>query len=269
LQEYGVEIFYPVPTKSAWKKAIKKGHVYVNGQAADTANWIKGGEEIELIIPDPPKPRKQLRLKLKVLYEDAFLAAVSKPAGILVSGNSFYTVDNGLEQNLNSSTEKDACRPRPVHRLDYATTGILLIGKTRDAIRKLNGMFEDKAMRKSYLAVTIGFMEDHARIEETIDGRDAITEYNLLRHEESERFERLNLVEVNPLSGRRHQIRKHLAGMGNPILGDRDYGREGLILKGKGLYLHHAHSLEFRHPFTNESIKIIDPMPERFGKIFS
>ena len=84
----------------------------------------------------------------------------------------------------------------------------------------------------------------------------------------SERFDTLNLVKLHPKTGRRHQLRKHLLGLGNPILGDNEYYLEGFLLKGKGLYLH-AYSLEFTHPFTNEIIHLTDELPEKFGKIFN
>ena len=74
-------------------------------------------------------------------------------------------------------------------------------------------------------------------------------------------------MELKPLTGRRHQLRKHLSGMGNPILGDRDYTPEALLLKGKGMYLH-AYSLKFQHPFTQQDLIITDELPERFKKIF-
>ena len=84
---------------------------------------------------------------------------------------------------------------------------------------------------------------------------------------DSERFGKLNLVELNPHTGRRHQLRIHLASIGNPILGDKTYGTEPFILNGKGLYLH-AYSLQFTHPFTYENIHIKDAFPERFQKLF-
>jgi 23S rRNA pseudouridine1911/1915/1917 synthase len=76
------------------------------------------------------------------------------------------------------------------------------------------------------------------------------------------------LVQLEPETGRRHQLRKHLSSNGNPILGDPTYGFENLILKGKGLYLH-AYSLQFIHPFTNEKVHLKDEFPQRFKKIFA
>ena len=267
LQEYGVGIFEVAPTKSALKKAIKKNYVRVNGAIATTATMIAGGEHISFYIPKDAKTKKRLHLPLKVLFEDDYIAAIHKPAGIEVSGNRFKTIANALPQNLKPSSLSDATIPQPVHRLDYATTGIVLVGKTSSSIRVLNKMFEDKTIVKTYYAVTICEMENHGTITSEIDGKPSESDYQIMESVASERFGTLNLVELHPKTGRRHQLRKHLFGLGHPILGDKEYSKEELILKGKGLYLH-AHSLEFEHPFTNKIIQITDELPEKFRKIF-
>lgn len=207
-------------------------------------------------------------LQLDVLFEDDYLAVIHKPAGILVSGNSFKTIANALVQNIKRSNLPDATKPQPVHRLDYATTGVLLVGKTSSSIRALNKMFENKEVEKTYYAVTIGEMNNHGKITLDIDGKQSQSNYTLCESVSSERFGKLNLVQLAPQTGRRHQLRKHLLSIGNPILGDAAYGIENLILKGKGLYLH-AYSLKFKHPFTNEEVLFKDEYPQRFKKIFS
>ncbi len=267
LQEYGVGIFEAALTKSALKKAIKKHYVTVNDTIATTATMINGGDSIRLSI-QKANPKKKLVFPLKVLFEDDHLAAIHKPAGILVSGNSFKTIANALSQNIKrSSLLPYASTPQPVHRLDYATTGILLVGKTPDSIRALNQLFENKSVEKTYYAVTIGKMKDHGIINSAIDGKPSQSNYTLKQSVPSERFGQLNLVELKPKTGRRHQLRKHLSEIGNPILGDPTYGIEGLILKGKGLYLH-AYTIRFIHPFTMETVYLNDELPERFMKIF-
>lgn len=268
LQEYGVGTFSALKTKSSLKKALKKQHITVNGQLASTATFIHGGETIKLTIREQVPPKKKLKLELKVLFEDEHLALISKPSGILVSGNSFKTIANALAQNLKPSTLKNATKPQPVHRLDYATTGILLIGKTSDSIRALNQLFETKKITKTYYAVTIGSMKPHGIINTKIDEKEACTEYRICDTVVSKRFDSLNLVQLNPKTGRRHQLRKHLASIGNPILGDATYGLENLILKRKGMYLH-AFSLEFTHPFTEEKIYLKEEFPKKYGKLFS
>ena len=192
---------------------------------------------------------------------------IRKPAGILVSGNRFKTIANALAQNIKQSNLPDATTPQPVHRLDYPTTGILLVGKTRSSIRALNKMFEDNEIKKTYYAVTIGEMGLRRKIISKIDGKESQSNYTIKESVPSKKFGILNLVKLKPQTGRRHQLRKHLSSIGNPILGDKEYGIENLILNGKGLYLH-AYSLKFTHPFTNKKVHIKDELPQRFKKIF-
>lgn len=240
----------------------------MNGEKASSATFIHGGEKIELIKQEMRNPQHQLQYPLQVLYEDEHLAAIYKPAGIPVSGNKFKTVANALEQNLSKSNLPDICYPQPTHRLDYPTTGVLLAGKTSSSIRALNLMFEKKEIEKSYLAVAMGEIKKlKGYFDETIDDKKAFTSYEVLESVISERFGFLNLVLLHPQTGRRQQLRKHLSIRGNTILGDADYSLEGLLLKGKGLYLH-AYSVKFTHPFTKENLTIQAPVPKKFLKLF-
>ena len=267
LQEYGVGIFISALTKSALKKALKKKLITVNNEIASTATFIYGGEQICLSIPEEISSSKQLIFPLQVLFEDEHLAVIHKPAGILVSGNSFKTIANALPQNLQRSNLPDAAKPQPVHRLDYATTGILLVGKTSSSIRALNKLFEEDKVEKTYYAIAIGSMEAEGEIITDIDAKKSLSYYKLIDSVVSERFGKLNLVQLHPQTGRRHQLRKHLSSIGNPILGDKDYGSEDLILNGKGLYLH-AYSMSFLHPFTKKKMYFQDELPLKFQKIF-
>lgn len=268
LQEYAVGIFKTLPTKSGIKKAIKKEQILVNQKKTTTALFILGGEIIELFEPLNSPTFKRLNLVLETLFEDHYLAIIYKPAGLLVSGNSFATVDNALAQNLQKSTQFDAVRPRPVHRLDYPTSGVLLVGKTNASIIALNKLFEHKEIQKTYQAITINNMPKSGKIDVMVDEKEAVTNYEVLQTVNSERFGVLNLVKLYPKTGRKHQLRKHLAAIGNQILGDQEYGVKALQLKGKGLYLH-ATTLSFKHPFTKENICITKELPKKFIKIFS
>lgn len=267
LQEYGVGIFNVLTTKSSLKKAIKKNLILVNGKVATTGTYIKGGEIIELKKGNIPQSRKKLRLDLEIIYEDEYLAIINKPPGILVSGNSFKTIANGLAQNLKPSMVKDATSPKPVHRLDYPTTGLLLIGKTASSIVQLGNLFEYRKVNKIYHAVTIGVMEENGVINFRLEDKTAISNFTVMQTVDSQRFKCLNLVKLTPKTGRKHQLRRHLAQLGNPILGDATYSPENLILKGKGLYLH-ASSLEFEHPATKKIIHVNNKLPLKFSKIF-
>lgn len=267
LQEYGIGIFPTITTKSALKKAIKKQLILVNGTIVTTGIFIRGGELIELKEATENRNAKRVVLDLNVIYEDEYLAVIHKPAGIAVSGNRFLTVANALAQNLKSSTVADSVLPKPVHRLDYPTTGVVLVGKTSSAIIRLNRLFETKQVQKVYYAVTIGAMETTGRVAVPIDGKAAVSVYDVEQTLVSKRFGFLNLVRISPETGRTHQLRKHLAAMANPILGDAEYGKEGLVLKGKGLYLH-AYSLQFLHPVTQGLIAIKSELPKKFLKLF-
>lgn len=267
LQEYGVDLFDSCPTKSSLKKAIKKGYIRVNGKIASTATLIGDGDAIELNIPNQAEKYPELDLKLEVLFEDEYLAIVRKPPGLLTSGNKLRTLANALCGSLRTSAALDAVQPQPVHRLDYETSGLVLVGKTHRSIRKLNALFEDRKIHKSYYAITIGEMGLNGTIELPVDGKDALTEYEVKKSVSSHKYNFLNLVKLFPRSGRQNQIRIHLFETGNPILGDKKYGREGLISRGNGLYLH-AYSLEFAHPENEKSLYIEDKLPKKFERIF-
>ena len=118
------------------------------------------------------------------------------------------------------------------------------------------------------MAVTIGQMNPSGTITTDVDHKTAISNYTMLQSVPSKRFGTLNLVKLEPETGRKHQLRVHLSSINNPILGDQKYGTKNLILKGKGLYLH-AHQLEFTHPFTQKNILITSPLPHKFEKIFT
>ncbi len=267
LSDYVPGIFITISSKKGMKKAINKGLVKINGARAFTADYIRGGETIELYQQSKINQPK-IKLKLDILFEDEYLAVVNKPPGIEVSGNKKWILENALHSNIKPSFQKDALpNPQAIHRLDFPTSGVLLVGKTHSTVKTLNKLFEERKIVKTYHAITIGEMNKEGTITTNVDGKNASSEYTVLREVNSERFGSLNLTKLVPHTGRKHQLRRHMAELGNPILGDADYGKEGLILKGKGLYLH-ASSLEFIHPLTNEQLKINAPLPKKFLKIF-
>lgn len=261
-------IFKTITSRKGMKNAIKAGLVKINGDIGYTADYIKGGETIELYQSKIQNNIPAINLKLEVVYEDDYLAIINKPCGIIVSGNKKWTLGNALSNNLKVSTQNDALhRPEPIHRLDYPTSGVLLVGKTTQAVMDLNRLFEDRSIEKTYFAVTIKAMENNGIIDTPIDNKTAFTEFKIISKLVSPKYDFLNLTELSPHTGRRHQLRIHLSGMGNPILGDQKYGIEGLILLGNGLYLHAA-SLKFIHPFTGKLISVKIPLPKKFVRLF-
>ena len=267
LSDYAGGIFKTISSRKGMKKAVDKGFVLLNGKVANTADLLSGGDCIEL-LENPNQNRPEIELKLEVLFEDEHLAIIHKPAGVEVSGNKRWTIANALSSSLKLSTEADALKfPEPIHRLDYPTSGVLLIGKTASSVIRLNRLFEERKVEKTYHAISIGEMEPNGDIHFLVDDKPSHSSFKVLGTIPSERFGCLNLVELQPHTGRRHQLRKHLSELGNPILGDKDYGTEGLILKGNGLYLH-ASSLRFVHPVTEAEIHVQSALPKKFKKLF-
>lgn len=250
------------------KKAIEKGLVKVNGDVSFTGRYISGGEVIELYKKEETDRAPIVKMKLEVLYEDDYIAIVNKPAGIVVSGNKKHTLVNALPYNLKKSNQKDVLpRPQPAHRLDFPTSGVLLVGKTANTLTALNDLFRDREIKKVYQTITQGKMKNlEGKLETTIKGKAAISHYKVLQEIPSPKFDQLNLVELSPETGRRHQLRIHMSELGTPILGDKTYGIEGKVMQGKGLYLH-ALSLSFDHPITKEKIEASTPLPAKFEKL--
>lgn len=263
LSDYAVGIFPAISSRKGIKKMIKKGGVCINGVVAETGRWVETGQKIQL-IELMQVPEKVYRLSFPVIYEDAYLAIISKPAGIVVSGNQFRTIQNALLYNIALSELVDALpNPLPVHRLDYSTSGLLIIAKTRGARQSLGKLFEERQISKTYQAVVIGHAPINSIIQQPIEGKFSETSLQRLRVVQSLKNNYLSLVNLMPLTGRTHQLRIHLSSVGFPILGDKIYGKEGMILKGKGLFLS-AIGLQFIHPITSELMKFSSPAPLKF-----
>lgn len=266
LSDYAIGIFETIPTRKGIKKAIKKGAIYVNGKVGQTGTWIVEGDEIILYDLDESLP-KTFEFDLSIVFEDDDLAIINKPGGIPVSGNFYKTIQNALPYNLEKSLAVDALKiPRPVHRIDAATCGLLLIAKTKTAHLHLSKQFENKTIRKRYQAIAIGKLPKKGRIEIPIDDKASITDFEMVKIVPSLKNEFLTLVNLYPITGRTHQLRKHLSGLNHPILGDKLYGKEGLILWKKGLLLC-AVELNFIHPKREKSMQITIQPPNKFQTI--
>ncbi|MBZ9728150.1 RluA family pseudouridine synthase [Salegentibacter sp. JZCK2] len=267
LQEYAVSIFTSLPTKSSLKKALKKGLILLDGQAAKTSDWIKEGQKLELLeIENPVK--KVYTLKLEIIFEDDYLAVIHKPAGIPTSGNYFKTIENALPFNFKKTKVKDALpAPLPVHRLDNPTSGLLLIAKSKSVQVDLNRLFEEKNIQKSYHALVFGLLPGSIILKDPVEEKEAETKIEVLEHFQI-KSENFSLVKAFPRTGRTHQIRIHLATNDNPIVGDNIYGKTSEIIKKGGLFLA-ATGLEFQHPVTKENMRFELPLPKKFREIKS
>ena len=269
LSDYVPGKFTCKPSRSGMKKAIRKNLLLVDGIAGKTATFLMGGETLQLLRDTPSTPARAFHLDIPILYEDEDLAVISKPAGVEVSGNKFKTVENALRQNLNPSARADSLNmAQAVHRIDYATSGALIIGKTSSSVSHLNKQFEQRTVGKRYIAIVIGEMPKEGSIRERVDGKPSFSYYRNLRSQISARFERLTLVELIPETGRRHQLRKHLLSIGHPILGDKLYFLPDMIFRGRGMFLH-ARSVSFDHPVTGKRMEFTAPLPNKYLRIFS
>lgn len=233
-----------------------------------TGYWVAPGDKIQLFDLQQKQP-KSFPLSLEVIYEDDDLAIINKPAGIVVSGNQYRTIENALADNLAPSPLPDALKwPKPTHRLDQATSGLLLIAKTVLARVHLGQQFEEKTIHKQYRAICIGQLPTEGQMDYPIDQKAAFTRFNLVTHTPSIKNEYLSLVDLFPLTGRTHQLRIHLSELGFPILGDKMYGKTDLILKGKGLFLA-AVALQFTHPRSGQPLQISIPEPPKFKALLT
>lgn len=268
LYDYVQQIFPTIVSRKAVKKAIAREEILVDGDKTSTGHWIKAGDKIELLESNA-NPPKAYRLKLEIVFEDEYLAVIHKPAGIPVSGNQFRTIQNALIGNISLSNEEDALRwPKPVHRLDGPTSGLLIIAKTAKALVVLGQQFEQKTIQKKYVAVAMGKVPAKGRIETDVDGLKSLSTYQTLQTINSLRSEQLSLVELSPKTGRTHQLRIHLSSIGHPILGDKQYGDAGNVLEGKGLFLC-ALELQLDHPITGIPLCLKTKIPYKFTSLLA
>lgn len=209
-------------------------------------------EETDFIKPEP--------IDLDIIFEDEYLLAVNKPAGIVVHPSSNHlsgTLANGIKYYLDNSK-----KIRPVNRLDRDTSGIVLFAKN-EYVQEL--MIKKTKIYKEYLAIVEGIPQDeHGIIDLPIarkpgsimeryvseEGQEAITEYELLKSIEKPE---LSLLKIKLHTGRTHQIRVHLSYLDMPILGDTLYGRESELIERQAL---HAYSMKFNHPITRAPVSL-------------
>lgn len=266
----------PQYSRSAIQRWIKAGLVTVRGRREKTSYRVEAGDEIFVRIPPPedysvaPEP-----LPLNILYEDADLLVIDKPAGMVVhpaAGNWHGTLVNAV---LYHCPELEGVggerRPGIVHRLDKDTSGLILVAKHDRAHQALQAQFKSRQVEKIYLALVHGrVVPAQGRIEAPIgrdplhrkrmavlpDGRPAVTRYQV-----SEYYGDYTLLSCQPLTGRTHQIRVHLAYIKHPVVGDRVYGtRHRLPVPCPRQFLH-AHRIRFRLPSTGQEVEFIAPLP--------
>lgn len=267
-------------TRSRVATLMEDGLCLVDGKTEKKAGTkAKPGQQVRLTLPAPKPAIPQAEdIPLDILYEDADLAVVVKPCGMVVhpaAGNEDGTLVNALLHHLDSlGGIGGELRPGIVHRLDKDTSGLLLVAKNDAAQLALSQQLQDRLMEKHYRALVDGsFKEDAGRVNEPIarskkdrkkmaidpEGREAITDWQVLA-----RGRGVTLVDVHILTGRTHQIRVHMKHLGHPVCGDPIYGSPRGA-KVPRLMLH-AYSLSFTHPTTGERMTFTAPLPVAFVK---
>jgi 23S rRNA pseudouridine1911/1915/1917 synthase len=263
------------PTRSQLKAAADEDRILVAGKPARGSLRLRGGEAVELVeVVGARKagPLEGEAIDLDVLYEDAQLIAINKPAGMVVhpgAGSRSGTLVHALlHREPAAAWPGDPERAGIVHRLDRDTSGVILVAKTVRAHEALSRQFRDRTIHKTYLAVVHGVVREGGRIDLPIGrhpterkrmstigrpARKAVSDYRPL-----EALGRFTLVEVRPKTGRTHQIRVHLSARGMPIVGDKVYG--GKKQGGLARQALHAAAIEFEHPDGTRRLEVVAPL---------
>ena len=260
-------------TRSRLRRLISDGNILVNGAAAKPAHRLHSGDQVSVSVPAPrPSGVVAQDIPIAVVYQDADLVVIDKPAGLSVHpgpGHPDRTLVNGLLamcpdiQGIGGEI-----RPGIVHRLDKDTSGLMIAAKTHDSHIRLSQQIKDRQVSKGYLALVEGTPSPElgtidvpigrdprrrTRMAVVPEGRESRTGYTII-----ERAGAHSLLELQLHTGRTHQARVHLAWLGHPLLGDGVYGRRSPLLARHFL---HAHHLAFAHPASGEPMEFRSQLP--------
>lgn len=263
-------------SRSRLKKLIVEGRVTVNGVVRSVGYKIREGDQVILQVPFPvPLDTVAEPIPIDIIFEDAYLLALNKSAGIVVHpapGHYKGTLVNALLYHCKDLSGIGGVeRPGIVHRLDKDTSGLVLVAKTELAHKNLASQFKKREIHKEYLAIVKGNVKKdtgsvHASIgrhkvhrkkmdTKASNGREAYTEYQV-----AYRCKDWSYLKLWPKTGRTHQIRVHLASIHHPVIGDQLYGGKSPNLKMSRQALH-AHRLELKHPVSGSDLSFNAPLP--------
>ncbi len=282
-------------TRNKIQQAAKDGHIWVNDSIVKQNYKVKPGDEVRVLFEHPPHEFLLVPedIPLDIVYEDAVLLVVNKPAGMVVHpghGNYSGTLINALLYHIDKLPMNSNERPGLVHRIDKDTSGLLVIAKTEAAMAHLARQFYDKTSEREYIALVWGNVEaEKGTVEGHIgrnpknrlqmqvfpageQGKEAVTHYSVL-----ERLGYVTLVACTLETGRTHQIRVHMKHIGHTLFNDERYGGDK-ILKGTTFTKYrqfvenafkilprqalHARTLGFVHPVSGEMMRFSAEIPD-------
>lgn len=270
-------------SRSYLQKLLKEEAVLAGGRAVKANYKVSAGESIELEIPEAVEPEiEPEQMDLDILYEDRDIILINKPKGMVVhpaAGHFNGTLVNGLMAHCQGELSgiNGVMRPGIVHRIDMDTTGVLIVCKNDFAHSSIAEQLKVHSITRKYYAIVHGVLKtDSGTVNAPIgrhpvdrkkmsinekNGRDAVTHYQVL-----ERFKQFTYVECQLETGRTHQIRVHMAGIGHPLLGDEVYGPSKCPFQLRGQTLH-AGVLGIIHPRTGSYMEFSAPLPEYFDEL--
>ena len=265
----------PELSRSHARRLIDEGLVSVNGRQAKPSERVTAGLSVNVTIP-PPETITLVpeAIPLTIIYQDGDIIVLDKPAGLTVHpapGHPSGTLVNALLAACPDLRGiAGTLRPGIVHRLDKDTSGLMVVAKNDRAQRALQRQLKDRDVRKTYLALVRGVPapregtiaapigrhpKNRKKMAVVADGREATTRYRVREEIAGGQY---SLLEVEPVTGRTHQIRVHLAAVGHPVVGDATYGRPSAAV---GRQFLHAHKLAFAMPLGGRTVEFESPLP--------
>lgn len=269
--------FAPSKTsRTVIQNLIKIGKVTVNLKVVKPSYKLKIGDVVEAVFPPPEMPQILPEdIPIKIIYEDSSIIVVNKQAGLVthptlkkITG----TLVNALMGHFNGNFF-----PYIVHRLDKDTSGVIVIAKDPDAQRILSAQFKARKTYKMYFAIVEGTLKQtegeinapiarNPQIRTRMDvlswGRQSRTIYKVIKN-----FKIASVLSVRIMTGRTHQIRVHMNYLGNPVLGDKIYGKKGTPILVCDRQMLHSAILEINHPVTGERMRFVAQLPDDFKQI--
>ncbi len=283
----------PDISRTRLKAMIKRGLVSLDGEVCLLPRQkLREHQTIAVTIPKPaPIDIKPVPMDINILFEDEHVVVIDKPAGLVVhpgAGNHDNTLVHGLLHHCsNLSGIGGKIRPGIVHRIDKDTSGIMIVAKNDAAHQALANIFRRRKVKKTYIAITSGYLPDMEGIVDlpigrhtakrtimAVDsnrGRQALSQF----HVDRDLFS-AQIVRIRIHTGRTHQIRVHMSYLGHPILGDAPYGGKRTVRTPSGdkvmipRQMLHAHRLELVHPMeADRCLNLSAPMPEDMKKVIN